>query len=143
MDKNHAYETIIVGIDGSDAAKIAFLDAVYISKRNNAQLLVVQIINNVINYLPEEAINELTIDYQNRFSELKEQAKNIGFENLKSIILVGSPKKLITQTLPEDYNADLIVLGATGKHVISESLLGSLAHYATTHAVCNVLIVRK
>lgn len=142
MSAKENYDNIIVGVDGSEASEIAFAQAVTLAKQNNAKLHVAQVINNVVNYLPATALEELRGECEDRYSNLEEQANNMGFTNLVSIIKEGSPKKLLAVTLPESVDADLIVLGATGRHFISESLLGSIAHYATTHAKCNVLIVR-
>lgn len=136
------YNTIVVGIDGSDAANIAFMEAVRIAKRNYAKLYVVQIINNVANYLPDSAVEELTIECDNLFKQLKENAQNIGFNDLFSIIQVGSTKKLLTMTIPSEVKADLIILGATSSHVISDSFTGSIAQFASRNAKCSVLIAR-
>lgn len=142
MPVTERYKNIIVGVDGSDASSVAFTEAVYIAKRNDSKLYVVQVINNVANYLPDSAMLELKSESEERYDRLSEQANNMNFNNMESIIIEGSPKKILANTLPEKYDIDLLVLGATGRHFISESLLGSIAHYATTNASCNVMIVR-
>ncbi|MGX7030950.1 universal stress protein [Vagococcus zengguangii] len=137
------YNTIIVGIDGSESSHIAFKEAVSIAKMYHAKLFAIHVINNIANYLPEDALNALTTEAEENLANLKEQAENNEFNDVFTLVVEGSPKKMLSLTLPTDLKADLIVLGATGKHMISESVLGSIAHYASSNAHCSVLIVRQ
>ncbi|MBP1042149.1 universal stress protein [Vagococcus sp. BWB3-3] len=143
MPNRGKYKKILVGIDSSENASKAFFEAAHIAKRNDAVLYVVHVINNLVGYLTDDAIAQLKDDAQELSSNLMAQAENIGFTNIEVIIQVGSPKQLITHTLPKELGAELIVLGATGKHRLQESLLGSVPHYASTNANRNVLIVRQ
>ncbi|MGX6961762.1 universal stress protein [Vagococcus xieshaowenii] len=143
MTNTKHYNTIIVGIDGSESSHIAFKEAISIAKMYHAKLFAIHVINNLANYLPEDAINELTREAEENLAHLKEQAANDDFHDVFTLVVEGSPKKMLSLTLPVDLKADLIVLGATGKHMISESMLGSIAHYATSNAHCSVLIVRN
>ena len=143
MNDHKHYETIIVGIDGSNSSKNAFKEAVSIAKKYHAKLFAIHVINNFANYLPKEALEELTNEAEENLAELKEQATNEGFHDVFTLVVEGLPKTMLSLTLPSDLKADLIVLGATGKHMISESFLGSIAHYASSNAHCSVLIVRE
>ena len=42
----------------------------------------------------------------------------------------------------KEYNADLIILGSTGKSKLERLLLGSVAQSVLTYAKCSVLIAR-
>ena len=42
----------------------------------------------------------------------------------------------------EEYNADLIVVGAKGHSMLTKILLGSTTDFVSTHAPCSVLVVR-
>ncbi len=143
MPNRGKYKKILVGIDSSENASKAFFEAAHIAKRNEAVLYVVHVINNLVSYLTDEAIAQLKDDAQELSHNLIAQAENNGFANIEVVIQVGSPKQLITHILPKELGAELIVLGATGKHRLQESLLGSLPHYASTNASRNVLIVRQ
>ena len=143
MTTERHYNTIIVGIDGSENSHIAFKEAVSIAKMYHAKLFAIHVINNIANYLPKDALAVLTSEAEENLANLKEQAENSDFHDIFTLVVEGSPKNMLSLTLPTDLKADLIVLGATGKHVISESFLGSIAHYASSNAHCSVLIVRK
>ena len=136
------YQKILVGVDSSVNANRAFFAAVHTAKQNNATLYVVHVINNVAGYLTTEALDQLKEDGLELCHELREQAANLGFTEIEILIEVGSPKQLIAQILPQQLDIDLIVLGATGKHRLQESVLGSVPQFATTNAEANVLIIR-
>lgn len=76
-------------------------------------------------------------------------------ENLRSIVemfegadasvtseLIVGPLYQSILKQAEDFNADLIALGATGQSNLSRMMLGSTSDYIATHAPCSVLIVR-
>ena len=54
---------------------------------------------------------------------------------------VGNPKQIIVK-YAADNAVDLLVIGATGKGAITQSLVGSTTAYVVNHAPCNVLVVR-
>ncbi|MDN3675960.1 universal stress protein [Flavobacterium paronense] len=56
MPNKGSYKNILVAVDGSTASNIAFKEAIYIAKRNNAKLYVAQVINNKLNYLPKNRL---------------------------------------------------------------------------------------
>lgn len=143
MESNGKYSKILVGVDDSENAQRAFLEAAHIAKRNDATLYIVHVVNNIMGYLTEEALTQLEEDGQELCRNLQNQVETLGLKEMIVISEVGSPKQLIAKDLPNIYEIDLVVLGATGKHRLQESVLGSLPHYATTHTECNVLIVRR
>jgi nucleotide-binding universal stress UspA family protein len=55
----------------------------------------------------------------------------------------GSPKEMIAKTLVEEWDCDLIVMGATGKGTIAKLVVGSVTNHVIKHAPCDVLIVRE
>ena len=75
-------------------------------------------------------------------ADLVEQARNAGIENVEEILEVGEPKTYITQTIPKNYELDLIVAGATGKGSLTREKVGSTIQYIVNHAPCTVLMVK-
>ena len=53
----------------------------------------------------------------------------------------GSPKRKIIEYALEK-QADLIMLGATGRGAVEQAILGSTASYVVNHAKCNVMVVK-
>jgi nucleotide-binding universal stress UspA family protein len=61
--------------------------------------------------------------------------------NVSTMVLEGSPKKLIVEEA-ERWGADLILVGSHGHGPGGRFLLGSVAHAVTLYAPCSVEIVR-
>ena len=140
------YQTILVAVDGSTEAELAFKKAVNVAKRNYGKLLVAHVIDtrafqSLSNYdtnLAEEAKNnakEILEEYVN-------YAKNNGVDNIEYLIEYGSPKTAIAEHLPKKYNVELIMVGATGLTAVERLLIGSVSEYIIRHAVCDILVVR-
>lgn len=141
------YKKILVGVDGSDLANKAFMEAVEVAKRNDAELYVAHIIPSTVYVSPDASVYaKMTAMEKDR---VKEQlaaniryANNHGLTKVTPILEVGSPKKEIAIRIPEEYGIDLIMLGITGKGVVERMMMGSVAQYVSAHAATNVLLVK-
>ena len=58
-----------------------------------------------------------------------------------AIIKAGTPGEAILAEA-EDVNADMIVMGASGRHGLKRLVLGSVAEYVVGHAACPVLTLK-
>ena len=141
-----AYNKILVAIDGSVQSEKAFKESVEIAKRNHAKLYLTWIINDIelttsaysfANLLTEE--QEFVEDFM---AKKVKEAKELGIEEIETIIEIGSPKRKISVDVPNEYDIDLIIMGSTGKGAITQALVGSTTSYVVNHAPCNVLVVK-
>lgn len=137
------YKNILVAVDGSDSSSIAVTEAVEIAKRSNAILYITEIVDNLHSSMPKETIDsqkELAYEHINEYIE---RAADLGITTpVKAVVEVGSPKHLLTSTIPEELDADLIVIGANGKHFFKNTSIGSVAGYVVNNAPCSVLVSR-
>src|SRR5690606_25990886 len=69
-------------------------------------------------------------------------ARDAGLSDIESRIEYGSPKVMISKDLPEEYHADLIMIGATGLNAVERLFIGSVSEYVIRHAPCDVMVVR-
>ena len=140
------YKRIMVAVDGSDEAELAFKKGVNIAKRNEAELLLVHVIDtrafqtvtsfdSVLAEQAHEMAKESLADYT-------EAAHAAGVTAVKTVIEYGSPKSLIAKQIPAEKEVDLILLGATGLNAVERLFIGSVSEYVIRHAGCDVLIVR-
>ncbi|MDF0480608.1 universal stress protein [Vagococcus sp. PNs007] len=140
------YETILVAVDGSDEAELAFKKAVNVAKRNNAKLILAHIIDTrafqTISSFDEDLAQQATDMAKKTLDELVGYANLQGLETIEPIVEYGTPKTLISRQLPDDYNVDLIMIGATGLNAVERLLIGSVSEYVIRHAHCDVLVVR-
>jgi nucleotide-binding universal stress UspA family protein len=140
------YKTILVGIDGSVESANAFDKAVAVAVRNEAELLLV----NVIDLRAFQSISTydtmIAEDTKNGAEQLvddfAEEAKKAGVRKVRTRVEFGSPKVMMATTIPKEEDVDLIMVGATGLSYIERLFIGSVAQYIVTHAKCDTLIVR-
>ena len=136
------YKNVVVAVDFSEKAKIAFERGVRISKLTGAVLHLVCVIDThsfgsveaydlkYAKQLKEKAIRHL--------EEYKVQAQQAGVEQVKVFVEVGSPKVVLTSLV----ESDLIIVGATGLNRAERFLIGSVSENVVRNAKCDVLVVR-
>jgi nucleotide-binding universal stress UspA family protein len=141
-----AYQTVVVGTDGSDsslravdrAAKIAGADAkliiasAYLPQTNDAR---------AADVLKEESYKVTgTAPIYEILQTAKERAHNAGAKNVEDRAIVGAPVDALV-SLAEDTRADLLVVGNVGLSTIAGRLLGSVPANVSRRAKVDVLIV--
>ncbi|WP_099974618.1 MULTISPECIES: universal stress protein [Lactobacillaceae] len=140
------YKNILVPIDGSFEAELAFKKAVEVAKRNNATVHILHIIDtrafqNVSSF-DTTMVEEITEKAKETVKGYVETAKSAGLEDVDYSIEYGAPKTIISAEFPEKHNIDLIMIGATGLNAMERLLIGSVTEYVTRTAKCDVLVVR-
>lgn len=142
---NDAYNRILVAFDGSRLAAKAFDEAVRIASSNQASLTLIAIVNDA-------ELATSAFSFSKLFAQEKERAETemlkkiqaateAGVGEVQAFVEVGNPKQIIVK-YAADNAVDLLVIGATGKGAITQSLVGSTTAYVVNHAPCNVLVVR-
>jgi nucleotide-binding universal stress UspA family protein len=133
--------TIVVGYDGSDAAKRALERAVELVE-NGASVTVVSAVpltlpgkGAVKPYTPWEEE-----EHRQQLEEAKAAlaAKGVASELVEG---VGDAADVIVDQAREKA-ADLIVVGSRGKNLAERIALGSVSTKVVHHAPCDVLVVR-
>lgn len=140
------YQQILVAVDGSSKAELAFQKAVSIAKRNDANLLLVHVIDTRafqdVNSFDSMLAEQATDLAKQSLADYKKEAESNGVEKVETTIEYGSPKLIIAKQIPQDKKVDLVVLGATGLNAVERLFIGSVSEYVTRNASCDVLIVR-
>ncbi|MTD42333.1 universal stress protein [Erwinia sp. CPCC 100877] len=140
------YQKIMVAVDGSAEAELAFQKAMNVATRNDAELLLAHVIDTrafqSISSFDGVLAEQATEMAKQTLEGYKKQAKDNGCEKVTTIIEFGSPKPLIAKELPQAHNVDLIMLGATGLNAVERLFIGSVSEYVIRTASCDVLVVR-
>lgn len=140
------YENILVPVDGSYGAELAFEKAVAVAKRNDAHLHIVHIIDTRtfqdISSFDSSIINEVTESVKKTLEKYVSEAQEAGLNNVDYSIEYGAPKTIVARDLPKQLDTDLIMIGATGLNAVARLLVGSVTEYVTRNAACDVLVVR-
>lgn len=142
-------EKILVPVDGSEQAHDAFVQAIQIANRYNAEVEVLAVIHEdtvagksalrsgmVFEKLKQEW-DELVQSYAD------EAHTQYNFANVSAYTSIGKPKHEILRIVKDDPKIGLIVIGATGKNALERSFLGlgSVAQYVVREATVPVLVV--
>lgn len=141
------YNNILVAVDGSKAAELAFKKAIEMSKENGAKLWIAHVLDSrtystmdFYDYTVAERVEKQAKELLHQYME---EARKQGIENVETSLTHGSPKVKIAKEIAPNYNVDLIVCGATGLNAVERIFIGSVSEHITRHAKCDVLIVRQ
>lgn len=145
------YNRIMVAIDGSATAELAFKKAVNIVKRNHGKLIIAHIVDTrSITIFPQydrpinhsQFLEQSTEAAASTLEHYKDWAMDKGVTDVETVLRNGSPRTELSDILPNDLNIDLLILGATGLSAIERAFVGSVSQHVVRNAPCDVLIVR-
>jgi nucleotide-binding universal stress UspA family protein len=137
------YRKILVGYDGSQAAKKAFAAACELAARDGAELYVLSVARppEIADDVETEAVIENSRRYHRRM--LAELKGSLSASNIKCHleVAVGHPAEQIVYHA-DKHGADLVVVGDRGRSKFARLLLGSTSKQVVEHAGRPVLVVR-
>ncbi|WP_101844659.1 universal stress protein [Halobacillus sp. Marseille-P3879] len=141
------YKNIVVAVDGSETAEVAFKKAIDIANRNDAQLVLSHVVDTRAFSTVEAYDRSLAVRAEKYAKELLEdyqrKAEAAGVKNVTVDIEYGSPKVKIAKDVAPKFKADLIICGATGLNLMERFFIGSVSEHITRYANCDVLVVRE
>lgn len=137
---------ILVPVDNSEPARYALVQAIMIARYFQADIKLISVTNeteaserfNLPEYDSASAARERLLK---RYEEIAKHDHN--FKAIEVEHFIGDPRKVIIDTLREDDDLGLVVMGATGKTAVERLLIGSVAQYVTRHSPVPVLLTRK
>ena len=143
---NH-YQNIVVAVDGSPEAELAFLKSIDVAKRNVGSTL------HILHVIDTSIVTSVNMLYDNMVELVRKHgevlleryeslANEAGISNVNPIITKGVPKQVLSKKLSDIVKADLIICGATGLNAVEQIFIGSNTEAIVRHAKCDVLIVR-
>ena len=143
---NH-YQNIVVAVDGSKQAELAFRKAIDVALRNvDSTLHIIHVIDTsfatTVDMLYDNMIELVRQHGEVLLENYKTQANEAGVTNVNTILTKGVPKIVLSKNLSDLVQADLIICGATGLNAVERLFIGSSTEAITRHAKCDVLVVR-
>ena len=141
------YKRIVVPTDGSEVSMEAVNHAIYIAKKLNSEIYAIYVVDiSPFVGLPMEGSWEMITEVlREEGEEILKKVKELGEKEgveIKTKMLDGIPAEEIVRFAKEK-NADLIVMGTTGKTGLERILLGSVAERVIKTSPCPVLVVKK
>lgn len=142
------YHRILVPMDGSKESEAALTRAIELAldAGDEGILSILNVIDtrafqNVASF-DDTMVEAVSDETRKSLEKYKAQAIEAGVKNVDYLIEYGSPKSLIAKDVPNEVNADLIVIGATGLNAVERLVIGSVTEFVTRSAKVDVLVVR-
>jgi nucleotide-binding universal stress UspA family protein len=137
---------ILVAHDGSDYSAAALKKGAHLAQKENASLLVVNVVPDLglTDELSDDNIKTLYGTLTDESEKLMKGIKNDlskSVSDIKTEVKFGSPAEVIVDTAKNE-NVDLIVVGSHGKHGAKKFYLGSVSSKVISSASCDVLVVK-
>ncbi|MGB9112431.1 MAG: universal stress protein [Acidimicrobiales bacterium] len=141
-----SYDSVVVGIDGSDRAAIAFRDALSLAKLSGAKLHLVHVVHPAVpagfsnSYQSQLALDRDREDAERISEQALAEAEREGVA--AEVHHPGGDAADGIINIAEAVNADLIVVGNRGMTGAKRFVLGSVPNSIAHRAPCSVLIVK-
>ncbi len=139
------FRKILVGLDGSEAARHALERALDLAALCQAEVHLLSVEEHLPAYAATvgEAMEEERFEH-NYFRRIQHEARQRGAERgirVTAEILPGHAAQVLARRAAED-DFDLVVLGHTGHSRLHNLFIGSTADRVVERAPCPVLVVR-
>ncbi|MCE7008011.1 universal stress protein [Kibdelosporangium philippinense] len=145
-----AYQTIVVGTDGSDSSYRAVDKAAAVAASTGATLVIACAYQPASQRDVDHAQDELgnDVSYQvvgsapaeDTVRTASERAARAGADKIDTVAVVGEPVATLTKVVKER-SADLLVVGNRGLNTLAGRILGSVPSEAARKSGVDVLIV--
>ena len=122
---------ILVGTDGSEHSKKAFMEAINIARRFSGFVKVITVYKQGMDKEAEKILEEA-----------EQHLKKEKIDYSLSSILGSNPSRALVNTAKHE-NFDLIVVGSRGLGSAASILLGSVSKQVVSKAHCDVFVVKK
>jgi nucleotide-binding universal stress UspA family protein len=135
------FERIVVGIDGSEASRLAAEWAIDEADRRNVECVVVHAWSYpYATELSSETGHDLTrVDAEVCLETAVERCRGRGRCPVRGELVELSASKALVEASAK---ADLVVVGSRGRGELRSLLFGSVAHTVAPHAACPVVVIR-
>lgn len=139
------FKRILVGVDDSADALLAFKYALHQAKRDDAELHIVSVWeNNEMNVY--EALNKDFIHgerqaLEDHIQDYLKQVKDAGLTKVHALVADGEPGETIVKDVIPHVKPDLLIIGSEAKKGVRRHF-GSQAAYMAKYSPISVLVIR-
>jgi nucleotide-binding universal stress UspA family protein len=145
-----AFNTIVVGIDGSDHAQRALSEAAELALASGGTIHLVCGVHYPSAHEVAETLRQMPEEFRNAYDAMATErdvltaagryleSRGVSYDG---DLFEGHPAEVIVDEA-ERHDADLIVIGSRGLGRATRLLRGSVSHHVANHADRSVLIVK-
>ncbi|MCA1343234.1 universal stress protein, partial [Lactiplantibacillus pentosus] len=114
------FKHILVGVDDSDDAQLAFRYAINRAKSDGAKLTIVSILEqdnmNVYEAMSKDFVHGQRKDLEEHVMQYQKLARDFGVTDVNAVVDEGDPGETIVKTVIPALKPDLLVIGSVAKH---------------------------
>lgn len=145
MSEHEDFKRILVGVDDSADAQLAFRYAIRQARQNDATLIIASILENdemnVYQALTKDYIHGERDELVEHINEYRKLALEAGVTKVDMMVDEGDAGETIVKNVIPAAKADLLVIGSVSKKGIRK-YFGSQASYMAKYSPISVMIVR-
>lgn len=139
------FKRILVGVDDSPDAQLAFRYAMNRAKSDGAELVICSVLEseqmNIYEALSKDFVHGQRDDLYNHLQQYKKLAERVGVAHVRVAIAEGDPGETIVKSVIPAIKPDLLVVGSLSKTGVRK-YFGSQAAYMAKYSPISVMIVR-
>ncbi|WP_203640667.1 universal stress protein [Levilactobacillus andaensis] len=139
------FTRILVGVDDSPDAQLAFRYAMNRAKFDDAELVICSVLEsdnmNIYQALSKDYVHGQRTDMQKHLQQYQKLAERFGITKVKIIIGEGDPGETIVKKIIPEAKPDLLVVGSLSQSGVRK-YFGSQAAYMAKYSPISVMIVR-
>ncbi|MTV82773.1 universal stress protein [Secundilactobacillus folii] len=139
------FKHILVGVDDSPDAQLAFRYAMNRAKTDEAELTITSILEsdemNVYQALSKDFVHGKRDELEKHILDYRDLAMRFGIKKVNAIISEGDPGETIIKEIIPEVKPDLLVIGSLAKKGLRKRF-GSQAAYMAKYSPISVLVVR-
>lgn len=145
MTKKTEFKHILVGVDDSEDALLAFQYGIDTAKRSHAELTIVSILEShemsVYEALDKDYIHGERSELDEHIQMYVKQAEDAGVEKVDALVSEGKPGEVIVKDVIPHVKPDVLIIGSIAKKGLRRRF-GSQAAYMAKYAPISVLVIR-
>lgn len=139
------FDRILVGVDDSEDAQLAFRYAIREARQSNARLIITSILEddnvNVFQALSKDFVHGERSALAKHIEDYRQLALRAGVKQVDNVIEEGDPGETIVKRVIPATKADLLIVGSLSKTGVRK-YFGSQAAYMAKYSPISVMIVR-
>ncbi|CAI2551236.1 Putative universal stress protein [Apilactobacillus kunkeei] len=145
MDVEINFKNILVAVDDSDDALLAFKYAISRAKSEGAKLTIVSVLEdeeiNVFQSLSGQFVHGKYEDLEKHLEKYKKTAEEAGVADVNVIASTGEAGETIIKDVVPKVNPDLLIVGSESKKGLARHF-GSQAAYMAKYSPVSVMVIR-
>lgn len=139
------FKRILVGVDDSPDAQLAFRYAISEARLSGASLVIASVLEadnvNVFQALSKDYVHGERKDLAQHLNQYRELALRAGVKTVDTVVEEGDPGEVIVKSIIPAVHADLLIVGSLSKTGVRK-YFGSQAAYMAKYSPISVMVVR-